>query len=85
MLEDIMRLTDQKLSDWRLLTRSSPQEHELTTDNIQMLVPLTTEDYLRRYGNKALDEMRVAAGVNVNTKAPKNNHTQSLRSLAGIL
>jgi hypothetical protein len=85
MLEDIMRLTDQKLSDWRLLTRSSPQEHELTADNIQMLVPLTTEDYLRRYGNKALDEMRVAAGVNVNTKAPKNNHTQSLRSLAGIL
>jgi hypothetical protein len=85
MLEDIMRLTDQDLSEWRLMVRSSPEEHELTADNIQMLVPLTTEDYLRRYGNKALDEMRTAAGVNVSTKAPKNDYTQSLRSLAGIL
>lgn len=85
MMEDIMRLTDQKLSDWRLLTRSSPEEHELTAENISLLVPLTTEDYLRRFGEKALDEMRVAAGVAVNTKAPKNDHTQSLRALAGIL
>jgi hypothetical protein len=85
MLEDIMRLTDQDLGEWRLMVRSSPKEHELTADNIQMLVPTTTEDYLRRYGNKALDEMRAAAGVTVHTKAPKNDHTQSLRSLAGIL
>jgi hypothetical protein len=85
MMEDVMRLTNQKLSEWRLLTRSSPEEHELTADNIKMLVPLTTEDYLRRFGEKALDEMRAAAGVNIHTKAPKNDHTQSLRSLAGIL
>jgi hypothetical protein len=85
MLEDIMHLTDQDLNEWRLIVRSSPQEHELTADNIRMLVPTTTEEYLRRYSNKALDEMRTAAGVNVNTKAPKNDHTQSLRSLAGIL
>lgn len=85
MMEDIMKLTDQDLSDWRLLTRSSPEEHEVTEENIRMLIPLTTDDYLRRYGNKELDEMRVAAGVNVNTKAPKNDHTQSIRSLAGIL
>jgi len=85
MLEDIMRLTDQDLADWRLLTRSSPEEHELTVEAIQSLVPLSTEDYLRRYGNKALDEMRAAAGVNVTTKAPKNDHTQSIRALAGIL
>lgn len=85
LLEDIMQLTEQKLSDWRLLTRSSPNEHEVNADNIKALVPLTTQDYLRRFGNKSLDEMRVAAGVSVNTKAPKNDHTQSLRSLAGIL
>ena len=85
MLEDIMRLTEQNLSDWKLLTRSSPEEHDLTAENIRALVPLTTEDYLRRFGNKALDEMRTAAGVTVNTKAPKNDYTQSLRSLAGIL
>ena len=85
MMEDIMRLTDQDLSEWRLMTRSDPTEHELTVANIQQLIPLTTEQYLLSYGNKALDEMRVAAGVNVSTKAPKNNHTQSLRTLAGII
>jgi hypothetical protein len=67
------------------MVRSSPEEHELTAENIRMLVPLTTDDYMRRYGNKALDEMRVAAGVTVNTKAPTNDHTQSIRALAGIL
>ena len=85
MLEDIMRLTEQNLSDWRLLTRSSAEEHELTVENIRALVPLTSGDYQRKFGNKALDEMRTAAGVTVNTKAPKNDFTQSLRSLAGIL
>jgi hypothetical protein len=29
--------------------------------------------------------MRTAAGVAVTTKAPKNDHTQTIRSLAGIL
>lgn len=85
MLEDIMNLTDQKISDWRVQFRSSPDEQELTADNIRMYVPLTSDDYLRKFGKKALDEMRTAAGVSVTTKAPVNDHTQSLRSLAGIL
>ena len=84
-MEDIMNLTDQKVQDWRLVLRSNPNELELTADNIRSNVPLTTQDYLRRFGTKALDEMRAAAGVAVTTKAPKNDYTQSLRSLAGIL
>jgi len=85
MMEDLMNLTDQKISDWRLMFRSSPEEFEITADNIRANVPLTAEDYLRRFGTKELDEMRTAAGVAVTTKAPKNDYTQSLRSLAGIL
>ena len=85
MMEDIMNLTDQKLKDWRLLTRSSPNEHELTADNIKNNVPLTTQSYQMKYGKKGLDEMRNAAGIPVTTQAPKNDHTQSLRSLAGII
>lgn len=85
LMEDLMNLTDQKISDWRLMFRSSPEEFEITADNIRANVPLTSEDYLRRFGSKGLDEMRNAAGVPVTTKAPKNDYTQSLRSLAGIL
>jgi hypothetical protein len=85
LMKDVMNLTDQKLSDWRLMFRSSPEEFEITADNIRANVPLTAQDYLRRFGTKELDEMRTAAGVAVTTKAPKNDYTQSLRSLAGIL
>ena len=84
-VNDILNLTDQKLSEWSLHIRSSSQPLELSEENIRNNVPLTTEDYLRRYGSKEIDEMRTAAGVPVHTKAPKNDYTQSLRSLAGIL
>jgi hypothetical protein len=85
MVEDVMNLTEQSIDDWRLQLRSNPTQLELTVDNIKNNVPLTTKDYLRQYGSKELDEMRTAAGISVNTKAPKNDYTQSLRSLAGIL
>jgi hypothetical protein len=85
MLEDVMNLTDQKMSDCRLMFRSSTEEFEVTADNIRNNVPVTSQDYLRRFGTKELDEMRTAAGVAVTTKAPKNDFTQNLRSLAGIL
>lgn len=85
MLKDITNLTDQKLSDWRLQVRSNPNQIELSADSIRSNVPLTSGNYQSRYGKKELDEMRNAAGVPVTTRAPKNDHTQSLRSLAGIL
>jgi len=85
MLNDILNLTDQNLSDWKLRIRSNPAEIEASVENILAQVPLTSEDYLRRYGTKSIDEMRTAAGIPVTTKAPKNEYTQSIRSLAGIL
>jgi hypothetical protein len=85
MMQDIMNLTDQKLDDWSMQIRSNPNKMPLSADSIQNSVPLTSASYRARYGKKELDEMRNAAGITVTTKAPKNDHTQSLRSLAGIL
>jgi len=85
LVKDITLLTDQSIDEWDLIIRSNYNPLDLTAENIRNNVPLTTEDYLRRYGTKELDEMRTAAGVAVNTKAPKNDYTQSIRSLAGIL
>lgn len=85
MLQDIMNLTDQNLEDWVLQVRSNPSQIELTIDNIKNNVPLSSSSYLAKYGKKELDEMRNAAGITVTTRAPKNDHTQTLRSLAGIL
>jgi hypothetical protein len=85
LMEDIMNLTDQKLSDWRVHYRSDHIDHDFTADDLRNNIPLTSESYLQKFGKKELDEMRTAAGVTVTTKAPKNDYTQALRSLAGIL
>lgn len=85
MMQDIMNLTDQDIGEWTVQVRSNPSQIELTVDNIKNNVPLTSSTYLSKYGKKELDEMRNAAGIAVTTKAPKNDRTQTLRSLAGIL
>lgn len=87
LMSDIMNLTGQDLSDWRVKFKSNPREHELSTESIKENLPLTPEDYKIRFSKKVaeLDEMRAAAGVPITTKAPKNEYTQTLRSLAGIL
>jgi hypothetical protein len=85
MMQDIMNLTGQNLREWSMQIRSNPAQLEVTVDNIKTHVPLSSSSYLAKYGKKDLDEMRNAAGIPVTTTAPKNDHTQTLRSLAGIL
>ena len=85
MIQDITNLTGQKLTEWSIQVRSNPATIDLSVENIKNNVPLTSSSYLSKYSKKELDEMRNAAGVPVTTKAPKNDHTQLLRSLAGIL
>jgi hypothetical protein len=85
MLKDIMNLTSQVLGEWSIQIRSNPEKLELTADNIRNNVPLSTSSYQLQYGKQGLNEMRTAAGIPVTTKAPKNDYTQALRSLAGIL
>ena len=85
MMQDIMNLTSQVMGEWSVQIRSRPEKLELTADNIRNNVPLSTGSYQAQYGKKGLDEMRTAAGVAVTTRAPVNDHTQTIRSLAGIL
>lgn len=85
MLKDILNLTSQVMGEWSMQIRSKPEKLDITVDNIKNNVPLTSGSYEAQYGKKGLDEMRTAAGVTVTTRAPVNDHTQTLRSLAGIL
>lgn len=85
MMKDIMNLTSQVMGEWSIQIRSRPEKLELSADTIKNNVPLTTSAYQVQYGKKGLDEMRTAAGIRVTTQAPVNDHTQLIRSLAGIL
>ena len=86
MLEDIMNLTEQELSEWRWRYRKSDKDHNLTEEELTKIIPLTPEDYDKKYEREQeeLDALKAAAGVEVTTKAPTNEFTESLRVAAGI-
>ena len=54
-------------------------------ENLEKLIPLTAKDYEKKYGNEELDAMKATAGVKIDTKAPKNDYTESLRRAAGLI
>jgi hypothetical protein len=50
MMEDIMRLTEQELSDWRVRYHSNTTDHKLTLEDLAEMVPLSPEEYDAKYG-----------------------------------
>jgi hypothetical protein len=84
LMKDLMNLTEQNIADWRVRYFKSRKETELSLEALHNLIPSTPEAYEKAYGQKAIDQLKTAAGVDVNTRAPKNDFTESLRSLAGI-
>ena len=80
-----MNVTEQNLNDWRIRYYKSRKETELSLEAVKTLIPLSPEAYEKAHGDKELDQLKVAAGLDVDSKAPKNDYTESLRSLAGII
>jgi hypothetical protein len=96
IMEDLMNLTDQDLSDWRVRYHKSSEDHDLTKESLEKIIPLSPEAYSAKYDKEEdsdelsdeeradLDRMKATAGVPVNTTAPVNDFTESLRIAAGI-
>lgn len=85
MLEDLMNVTEQDLKDWRVRYQKSQEDNPATEESLEALIPLTPEEYESKYGKKDIDALKTASGQKVDTKAPKNDYTESLRTLAGII
>jgi hypothetical protein len=84
LMTDLMNVTNQELTDWRVRYYKSHKERELSAEALHELLPTDPDDYERKYGQAEIDQLKTAAGVDVTTKAPKNDFTESLRNLAGI-
>jgi hypothetical protein len=84
LMDELLNLTEQDESDWRVRYYKSRQEKQLSLDALEELVPTTPEAYEKAHGQSDIDQLKTAAGINVTTKAPKNDFTESLRNLAGI-
>ena len=95
IMEDLMNLTEQELSDWRVRYHKSSVDHDLTIESLKELIVLSPEAYSRKYdkddeediehaNQEELDQMKTAAGVPVTTTAPVYDFTESLRIAAGL-
>lgn len=86
ILEDMVGLTDVQLSDYRVRYHKSSDDHECTLETLRSLIPPTKKDYIVKVGKdtEELDKLKAASGVEVKTRAPKNDFTESLRIAAGI-
>ena len=84
LMEDLMNVTEQDIEDWRVRYYKSRKETRLSLESLKDLIPNSPEAYEREYGHEAIDQLKTAAGVKVDTKAPKNDFTESLRAAAGI-
>jgi hypothetical protein len=85
LIEDLMGLTEQDAEDWRVRYYKAHKETTLSLEALHDLIPLSPEAYEKAYGDKEIDKLKAIAGVKVTTKAPKNDYTESLRNLAGII
>lgn len=88
LIQDILNLTKQNISDWRFQYQKNKLEYPLTADNIRKIVPLTSDDYIKKYGDDEvedkIDSLKEAARVAITKKAPNNDFTNSLRIAAGL-
>ena len=98
IMEDLMNLTEQDLTDWRVRYYKSTKDHDLTADILREIIPLTPEEYSAKYDKEDdevdaeepeditqdLDAMKAVAGIPVTTTAPVNDFTESLRVAAGL-
>ena len=85
LMGELMNLTEQDEEDWRVRYYKSSQEKQLSLEALESLIPLTPEAYEKAHGPSEIDHLKTAAGMDVDTKAPKNDFTESLRIAAGIL
>lgn len=88
MLNDMMNLTDQTIEEWTVRYPKTKEEEPVSIKALQKLIPASVEEYQRKVGADAdeeqMESLRLAAGLNVNTVAPKNSLTDSIRFAAGL-
>jgi len=87
ILQDMVHLTDNQIDSWRVRYYKDSKDHELSIDSLKSMIPASPSDYARRVSKdtEILDKLKAQAGVKIDTKAPDNKYTESLRIAAGIL
>lgn len=81
MLEDLTTLTDIDVDQWSVTYQDATEP--FTPETFSRMVPDSPREYRQRR-ERGLDEMRVAAGLDVRTPVARDREILKLRSAAGI-
>jgi hypothetical protein len=88
LLDDILNLTGQKISEWRFQYQKNKLEYPVSADNIRKIIPLTPDSYIAKYSDDKIKDkinaLKETARVPIGKQAPINSFTDSLRIAAGI-
>ena len=86
LFTDLENLTEHKLEDWSIEYYKPQKSLSMNLDSLRTGIPSSPEEYRNKVKVKQdeLDKLKAAAGVKIDTKAPKNDFTESLRVMAGI-
>ena len=86
MLSDIINLVDFDYSDWRWRYNKELTDRVATAEEFRSVIPLTPDEYRIKFkkDQTEIDQLKAVSGVKVDTTAPKNEFTESLRIAAGI-
>ena len=79
LVEDILNLTGQPLSDWEFTYHKEKIPYPLTIESLEEQVPLSPKLYRERFGDKEMDQLKENARVPINKKAPSNYFTDMVR------
>lgn len=85
LIEDVVNLSDQTINDWKFQYQKSKLEYPITSENIRKIVPLTADEYIKKYNkNDDINALKESARVKITSKAPINSFTENLRVISGI-
>lgn len=86
MVSDVSNLNGFNMSDWRWRYQRGISDYEMTMDKLKSIIPLSSDAYRAKFSKdkSAINSLKAAAGMKVDSKAPVNKFTESLRIAAGI-
>lgn len=84
ILEDILKLTDQELSDWTFNYHEDNVDYPASQETLEKNVPITPKMYRERFGDRDMDRLKESARVPFKRNVPNNYLTDWLKTAAGL-
>lgn len=84
LLSDLENLCEYKLDDWEFLYFKDKNYKPVSVEAIQSSVPLNAKDYEAKYSDKPVQEIKLAAGLQVESRYSQTPLITQLQVWAGI-